>query len=252
MSEPVRRLTFSLACIVGAAVFVGLRVPLLVEAYAFDAVGDVGGTGAWLARSIPMVALVYAATAVPAIALSRDGARTWWLPSVAFLALGTPIERWLGYDSIAVRAAGPFVAMAIDLVLALGPAIVARRAAPVARRPIGRNRFFAAAIVLATYLAWLLPRSLESSDPMAGSVALVFVFAVCWRTDGIWRKAAFVAVAVAASELVAFVLFEGPDALGAGIGISLDLVVVTAGGLLITPVAAAIGRGTARARFARA
>ena len=252
MNEPARRLAVPLACALGAAVFVGMRVPLLLEAYASDGVGDVGATAPWLARSIPVVALAFAAATVPAIALSREGARAWWLPSVAFLALGTPIERWIGYDSIADRAAGPFVAMVIDLVVVLGPAIVARRGAHVARRPMGRDRFLASAIVLAAYLAWLLPRSLESSDPMVGSVALVFVFAVCWRTDGIWRKAVFVAVAFAASKLAAYLVFEGPDALFAGLGVSLDLVVVTAGGLLITPVAAAIGRGTARARLARA
>jgi hypothetical protein len=252
MSETSRRLPFPLACVLGAVVFVGLRVPLLLEAYVSDAVGDVGGTAPWLVRSIPVVALAYVAAAVPAVALSRDGARAWWLPSVAFLALGTPIERWLGYDSIAVREAGAFVAMAIDIVVVLGPAFVARRGARVARRPIGRDRFLAAAVVLAAYLAWLLPRSLESSDPLVGSVALVFVFAVCWRAEGPWRKAAFVAVAFAASKLAAYLVFEGPDALGAGIGVSLDLVVVTVGGLLITPVTAAIERGAARARLARA
>jgi hypothetical protein len=252
MSDTFRRFTFPITFILAGAVFVSVRVPLLVEAYTADAVGDVGGTAPWLLRSIALVALVYAAAAVPAILLARDGVRVWWLPSVVFLLLGTPVERWLGYDSLVVRSAGSFTSMPVDLAAVLVPALILARAAGVERRAIGRDRLLAAAIVLAAYLSWLLPRSMESADPTAGSVALIFLFAVCWRLEGLWRHVTFVGVAFAASKLVAYLIFEGPLAIGAGFHVSLDLVAITVGGLLLTPIASVIERGTARARVARA
>jgi hypothetical protein len=247
----LRPLMVPIAVLFGAVVFVGLRVPLLVEAYRFDAVGDVGGAGPWLARSIPIVGLAYAAAAIPAAVLVRDGARAWWVPSVVFLALGTPIERWLGYDSLVVRSAGSFAGMAVDLALVLAPALILRAISDVERRAIGRDRLLAAAVVLAAYLAWVLPRSMDGPDPASGSVALVFLFAVCWRTDSLWRVITLVAVALASSKLVAYTIFEGVDAVAAGLDVSLDVLVITAGGLLLGPIASAIERATARTRLAR-
>jgi hypothetical protein len=241
MKDRLRRIAFPGAVAAGAVVYVGLRVPLLVEAYDYGAVGEFSATWWWLVEAIPTVSLTFIAAAAPAALLAREGRRGWWLPTVAFLFLGTIVERWLGYDSVAVRAAGPFFAMGLDLVVVLGPAVVLRRLSAAGTVGVDRYRILAGALAASAFLLLQFPLAVEGDDP-GGAAAMLLLLAVLWPISDRRRTTAYVLIGVAASKLAALAVFAGPLAAETGVRASVDVAMMICFGLLVTPTAAAFRR----------
>jgi hypothetical protein len=239
------RIAVLLAFAVGASVYIGVRVPLLLEAYRYGAVGEYQAAWRFLVEAGPAISLTFVAAAAPAVLLARDGVRAWWLPTMAFLFLGTAVERWLGYDSVVIRAGGPFLAMVVDLTAALIPAVVLRWTMRPARTRIDRHRVLAGVLALAAFLAWQVPAAVDGDDP-GGAAAMVLLLAVLWPIADLRRSAVFVLVGLSASKLGALVVFAGAEATATGLRASLDVVVMIGLGLSVTPLAAAIGRLTRR------
>lgn len=222
--------------------FAGLRVPFLIEINDLGAVGTYPSQLDWLVRAVPITLLAYVAAAIPGVLLARDGLTRWcWIPASMLFVLGAPIQTWLAWDPVIVRALGAPAGIAMDLVAVLLPAGVAAWTSTEGRT-VDRARVIGAGVAFAMLLAWQLPVAISGTGVSMGLIAFLLSFATLWRIEGIRRVIAFSMIALAVSRFGTFLIFEGPEATGVAFRESFDVVAVAAVCLLITPLTHVVRR----------
>ena len=227
---------------VGVAMYVGLRVPSLIEINDLGAVGEHPSQVGWLMRAVPITLIAYVAAAIPGIQLARDGVARWcWIPASMLFVLGPPLWTWLGWDPVIVDVIGTHAGIAVDLVAVLLPAGAAGWTAQ-GRRPVDRARLVGAALVFTFLVAWQVPRAIsETGEPMA-VIAFLLSFAALWRVEGVRRTIAFSVIALAVSRFGTILIFEGLEATAVAFRESTGVMAVAAVCLLITPIARILRR----------
>lgn len=216
--------------------FVGLRVPFLIEINDLGAVGNHPSQLDWLMRAVPITLIAYVAAAIPGVLLARDGLARWcWIPASMLFVLGAPMQTWLAWDPVVVKALGAPAGIAVDLVAVLLPAGAAAWIST-ERRAVDRDRLVGAGVVFALILAWQVPVAISETEVPVGLVAFLLGFSTFWRIEGIRRVIAFSVIALAVSRFGTILIFEGSAATGVALRESFDIVVVAAACLLITPL----------------
>ena len=216
--------------------FVGMRVPFLIEINDLGAVGSYPSPLDWMVRAVPITLIAYVAAAIPGVLLARDGLARWcWIPASMLFVLGAPIQTWLAWDPVVARALGAPAGIAMDLVAVLLPAGAAASIST-ERRAVDRARVVGAGVVFALILAWQVPVAISETSVSVGLVAFLLGFATLWRIEGIGRVIAFSVIALAVSRFSTILIFEGPAATGVAFRESFEVMVVAAVCLLVTPL----------------
>jgi hypothetical protein len=182
------RLAVAITSGAGFAFFAGVRWIELVR------LGNVG----WpeMAWFVFPIALTYAAAVATGLLLLKDGVtRWWWVPATALVALGLPVDDWVGWSAVST-AAGAITGAAADLAAMLAPVGVAWFVVR-GRRIEVRGRLIPALLVAGVVLILGFRVGVDGPD-LTPSVGVALLALGLGSQSSSWRRAvAFVLIAVA-------------------------------------------------------
>jgi hypothetical protein len=206
----------------GLVLFVGVRWAELTSIR----VGADWHNAAWLALPI---ALTYAGAVATGLILLRDGVtRWWWVPATLFVALGPPIDDWVGRSVVSTQI-GSVAGSVFDLATVLGPLAVCAVRSRSRRASVTRDRLIPTVFVAAVAIV-LAMRIGESGPDVTLSVGLALLAFGHLSSSASWRRLivfVIAALALGAQVPASFAMAMSQDMAGptAWVDASMDVVV---------------------------
>jgi hypothetical protein len=196
-----------------AALFVGLRVPQVVQ-YAY---GSSVVTGTDKGRALVVLAgvqllAVFVGLSLPGVLLAREGIRRWWwLPAAAFLLLPDlhgHLEPRLVMGSESFQWGSEWLVAALNLTLLLlpGALIAIRTPRRSSTLPLG-SRVGAVVIVAVGIALWGTNVAIAGKDPSdLGALVAIVSFSALWDVRTIGRAGVFIGIAAVVTGTVPLLL----------------------------------------------
>jgi hypothetical protein len=196
-----------------AALFVGLRVPQVVEyAYGSSFVAGTEGGRAMVVLAAAQLLAVFVGLSLPGVLLAREGIRRWWwLPAAAFLLLPDlhgHLEPRLIMGNEGHQWGSEWLVVALDLALLLLPGALMALRTPRGSSPLPLGSRIGAVTVVAVGIAsWGTNVAIAGSDPSdLGALAAIVSFSALWDVRTIGRAGVFIGIAAVMTGTVPLLL----------------------------------------------